>query len=80
VRLRLVLVTTSKARHKYLRETLADEQGGYRFVVPYPTDVQFSPDVRVPSAYQLMSSRSNAKLVVREEDVLYGSVIRGPDL
>jgi len=80
IRLSLGLVTSSKARHGYRRQTVADDQGGYRFVVPYSTDVEFSPDVRVNGAYQLWSPRSREKLVVREEDVLSGVVIRGPDL
>jgi len=48
--------------------------------VPYSTDVQFSPDVGVNRAYLLGSPRSREKLAVREEDVLSGMVIRGPDL
>ena len=80
ISLRLNLVTRSNARHIYRRKTVADDQGDYRFVVPYSTDLRFSPDVRVPRAYQLESPRSSEKLGVREEDVLAGAVIRGPDL
>ena len=80
IRLSLGLATTSGARHTYRQRTVADEQGGYRFVVPYSTDVQFSPDVGVNRAYLLGSPRSREKLAVREEDVLSGMVIRGPDL
>ena len=80
VRLSLELATRSNASHVYRRRTVADDQGGYRFVVPYSTDVRFSPDVRVLRAYQLESPRSSEKLAVREEDVLSGVVIRGPDL
>ncbi len=78
--LSLGLATTSGARHTYHRRTVADEQGGYRFVVSYSTDVQFSPDVGVNRAYLLGSPRSREKLAVREEDVLSGVAIRGPDL
>jgi dolichyl-diphosphooligosaccharide--protein glycosyltransferase len=80
IHLSLDLATSSTAYHVYRRETVADDRGVYRFIVPYPTDVRFSPDVRVARAYQLRSLSAEGELNIREEDVLAGGVIRGPDL
>lgn len=80
VRLSLDLATTSKAGLIYRRKAVADARGRYRFVVPYPTDVRFSPDVAAADAYRLESSGSSREFVVREVDVLSGAIIRGPKL
>lgn len=80
IRLSLQLATTSNAQHVYRRKAVTDDGGRYRFVVPYSTDVPFSPDVRALRPYRIESSRLEERLVVREEDVLSGEVIRGPDL
>jgi dolichyl-diphosphooligosaccharide--protein glycosyltransferase len=79
IQLRLDIETRSKARHVYRRRTVADDQGAYRFVVPYSTDVSFSPDVRAELAYELSSLGARERLVVREQDVLSSAVIRGPE-
>lgn len=80
VDLRLHLEMKSNARHVYRRMTLADERGEYRFVVPYPTDLPYSPAVRVIAAYRLRRGETVARVPVREEDVRSGAVVRGPDL
>jgi hypothetical protein len=64
----------------YRREVIVDDQGRYRFVVPYPTDVRFSPDVTVPRSYRIRGPRASGKLDVREQDVIGGATLRGPDL
>ena len=80
IRLSLDLVTTSNARLVYRRRAVADERGRYIFVVPYPTDVRFSPDVLAADAYRIESSGSSKEFTVREKDVLSGAVLRGPKL
>jgi hypothetical protein len=80
VSLALKLETSSGSTHFYRRQTFADVEGHYHFVVPYPTDVSFSPDVRVIGAYHLKSSESRAKVLVREEDVIAEEVVRVPEL
>ncbi len=80
VRLALQLATTSNAHHVYRRRSVSDEEGRYRFVVPYSTDVAFSPDVRVVDTYRIESSRGKRWLAVSEEAVISGGTIRGPDL
>jgi asparagine N-glycosylation enzyme membrane subunit Stt3 len=80
VRLSLQLTTTSNANHVYRRRTFADDEGRYEFVVPYSTDVAFSPDVRAVGSYRLESSGVAETLLVREEDVLSGAIVHGPDL
>jgi asparagine N-glycosylation enzyme membrane subunit Stt3 len=80
IRLSLDVATTSNTRLLYRRSSMADDRGRYRFVVPYSTDVRFSPDVWAVHPYQLESSRSSERLTVREEDVLSGAVIHGPTL
>jgi dolichyl-diphosphooligosaccharide--protein glycosyltransferase len=78
--LSLDLATSSQATHVYRREVIVDDQGRYRFVVPYPTDVRFSPDVTVPRSYRIRGPRASGKLDVREQDVIGGATLRGPDL
>lgn len=78
--LSLELATSSRARHVYRRDAIADDEGRYRFVVPYPTDVRFSPDVTVPRGYRIISSNASGTLDVREQDVIGGATVRGPDL
>jgi hypothetical protein len=66
--------------HTYLRRTIADEEGEYRFVVPYSTNTAFSPDVHVRGSYRIESPHKKAFLMVAEEDVIAGGLIHGPDL
>ena len=80
VRLNLSLETTSRATHRYRLRTVADPNGVYRFVVPYPTDHRFSSSVRVEGAYQIRSGERAASFLVREADISSAAEVSGPDL
>jgi len=51
------------------RDAIADDEGRYRFVVPYPTDVRFSPDVTVPRSYRIISPNASGTLDIREQTI-----------
>jgi dolichyl-diphosphooligosaccharide--protein glycosyltransferase len=78
VRLSLPLVTSSGLQTTYQRTTVADARGRYAFVVPYPTDVRFSPDVDTTGGYWLQGPGGRARLAVPEEAIRTGAAVRAP--
>jgi asparagine N-glycosylation enzyme membrane subunit Stt3 len=79
VHLALDLETSSRGIHVYRLRSVVDATGRYEFVVPYPTDVEFSPDVRAASDYEIRISRTKSQLAIPEADVQSGGVVSGPD-
>jgi asparagine N-glycosylation enzyme membrane subunit Stt3 len=77
--LSLDLETSSLGFHAYRLRSVVDERGEYHFVVPYPTDVEFSPDVLVAPHYVIKGSGTQRKLAVPEADVQSGGVVTGPE-
>jgi hypothetical protein len=73
-------VTASGLETAYRRTTLADAGGRYAFVVPYPTDVRFSPDVDTTRGYRLEGPHGRARLAVPEQAIRTGAVVRAPGL
>jgi len=80
VRLALDLSTSPTTKHVYRRETIADDKGRYDFVVPYPNDEAFSPNIRAAGAYRLSGVKSRTRLAVREEEIQAGTIVIAPDL
>jgi dolichyl-diphosphooligosaccharide--protein glycosyltransferase len=80
IELWLGMETSWQAADTYHRITVTDDRGRYHFVVPYSTDVRFSPDIRVAQAYQVSSPRGRGRIAVREADIRSGDVVVGPDL
>lgn len=80
VHLALPLFTSSGLETAYRRTTVADARGAYRFVVPYPTDVRFSPDVTTRGGYRLAGPRGRARLEVEEAEIVRGGVVPGPSI
>ncbi len=79
ITLALAMNMESGATHRYVRVAVTDQRGRYTIVVPYPTDVAFSPAVAVADAYTLRRGDLEQRLEVREEEIQTGAVVTGPD-
>jgi dolichyl-diphosphooligosaccharide--protein glycosyltransferase len=80
VQLSLPIGTSAGARHVYRREARADAAGRYRFVVPYSTNLAFSPDVHVRGLYRIAVGDRSETIDVAERAVRNGERVVGPDL
>jgi hypothetical protein len=80
VRVNLTLETNSGPSHVYHRETLSDEHGIYRFIVPYPTNVPYSSEIQTQGNYHFSTKTAGGRLTVRKLDVRAGAGLPGPHL
>lgn len=75
----LELATNVGRRHVYRTSAVADAEGRYTLVLPYPTSDRFSPAVRAADHYLVSAGESTQRVSVSEEAVRQGLALTGPD-
>lgn len=77
VRLRLTVESNVGRQFVYSRETQAGSDGGYGFIVPYPTEDWGAP-TRILSPYRLKAGDVVIRVLVGERDVRLGRTVVVP--